>query len=140
MGRNNMTQRIKNGAERAIVYQMVIDIVKRFDDAYKAYHGRGSSLGSSLETYLIVAAVLIGEMENRLFSAHKLSSYLGLARGTVQRKLDHLESVGAVERVGTKYRVGDICAREAEHVPGMANIVVNAAAKLSKVDTEEVYS
>jgi hypothetical protein len=64
-----------------------------------------------------------------------ISSYLGLARATVQRKLDHLERVGAVERVGAEYRLGDICAREAEHVPGMINIVVNAAAKLSKLDT-----
>ena len=126
--------RIKREAERTIVYRMVIEIVRRFDVAFKQYHGRGSSLGSSLETYLIVAAVLIGEAENRLFSAHKLSSYLGLARGTVQRKLDYLETVGAVERVGAKYRLGDICAREAGHVPGMINIVVNAAAKLSKLD------
>jgi hypothetical protein len=37
--------------------------------------------------------------------------------------------------VGAKYRLGDICAREAGHVPGMINIVVNAAAKLSKLDT-----
>jgi hypothetical protein len=108
---------------------------RRTDQPRRAFHGRGSSLGSSLESYLIVAAVLIGEAEKRLFSAHKLSSYLGLARATVQRKLDHLERVGAVERVGAKYRLGDICAREAEHVPGMINIVVNAAAKLSKLDT-----
>ena len=94
--------RIKQEAERAVIYRMVIEIVQRFDAAFKQYHGRGSSLGSSLETYLIVAAVLIGEAENRLFTAHKLSSYLGLARGTVQRKLDHLETVGAVERVGAK--------------------------------------
>jgi hypothetical protein len=32
-------------------------------------------------------------------------------------------------------RIGDICAREAGHDPGMINIVVNAAAKLSKLDT-----
>jgi hypothetical protein len=127
--------RIKREAERVTLYQMVIDIVRRFDEAYRAFHGRGSSLGSSLESYLIVAAVLIGEAEKRLFSAHKLSGYLGLARGTVQRKLDHLERVGAVQRVGAKYRLGDICAREAGHVSGMINIVVNAAAKLSKLDT-----
>jgi hypothetical protein len=53
----------------------------------------------------------------------------------VQRKLDHVERVGAVERVGVKYRLGDVCAKEANHVDGMVNIVVNAAANLSKVDT-----
>jgi hypothetical protein len=127
--------RIKQEAERAIVYRMVIEIVQSFDAAFKQYHGRGSSLGSSLETYLIVAAVLIGEAENRLFTAHKLSSYLGLARGTVQRKLDHLETVGAVERIGAKYRLGDVCAKEAGHVDGMTNVVVTAATKLSKLDT-----
>jgi hypothetical protein len=40
-----------------------------------------------------------------------------------------------VERIGVKYRLGDVCAKEAGHVDGMVNIVVNAAAKLSKVDT-----
>src|SRR3974390_293978 len=63
-----------------------------------------SSLGSSLETYLIGAAVLIGEAEGQLFTAYKLASFLGLARGTVQRKLDHLERVKAVERVSLKYQ------------------------------------
>jgi DNA-binding MarR family transcriptional regulator len=127
--------RIKREAERVTLYQMVIDIVQRFDEAYRAFHGRGSSLGSSLESYLIVAAVLIGEADKRLFSAHKLSGYLGLARGTVQRKLNHLERVGAVERRRGQISTWYICATEAGHVPGMINIVVNAAAKLSKLDT-----
>jgi len=56
--------RIKRQAERVTLYQMVIDIVQRFDEAYRAFHGRGSSLGSSLESYLIVAAVLIGERKS----------------------------------------------------------------------------
>jgi hypothetical protein len=58
----------------------------------------------SLETYLIGAAVLIGEAEGQLFTAYKLASFLGLARGTVQRKLDQLERVKAVERVSLKYQ------------------------------------
>jgi hypothetical protein len=92
--------RIKREAERVTLYQMVIDIVQRFDDACRAFHGRGSSLDSSLESYLIVAAVLIGHADKHLFSAHKLSGYLGLARGTVQRKLNHLERVGASSASG----------------------------------------
>jgi hypothetical protein len=52
----------------------------------------------------------------------------------VQRKLEHLETV-AVERVGAKYRLGDVCAKEAGHVDGMTNVVVTAATKLSKLDT-----
>ena len=67
--------RIKREAERAIIYRMVIGIVQRFDAAYRQYHGRSlfsgrSSLGSSLETYLIGAAVLIGEAEGHLFTAY----------------------------------------------------------------------
>ena len=50
--------RIKLEAERVTIYRMVIDIVQRFDAPYRQYHGREDrSLGSSLETYLIVAAV-----------------------------------------------------------------------------------
>jgi len=133
--------RIKREAERAIIYCMVIGIVQRFDAAYRQYHGRSlfsgrSSLGSSLETYLIGAAVLIGEAEGQLFTAYKLASFLGLARGTVQRKLDHLERVKAVERVGVKYRVGEVSAQEAGHVDDLVRIVMSAARALSKLDTK----
>jgi hypothetical protein len=37
--------------------------------------------------------------------------------------------------IETVHRLGDVCAKEAKDVDGMVNIVVNAAAKLSKVDT-----
>jgi hypothetical protein len=134
--------KIKKEAERAIIYGMVIAIVQRFDATYRHY-GRGSSLfsgrsslGSSLETYLIGAAVLIGEAEGRLFTANKLASFLGLARGTVQRKLDHLQRVRAVERVGVKYRVGEVSAQEAGHVDDMVWIVMTAYAALSKLDSK----
>jgi len=90
----------------------------------------------SLETYLIGAAVLIGEAEGQLFTAYKLASFLGLARGTVQRKLDHLERVKAVERVGVKYRVGEVSAQEAGHVDDLVRIVMSAAGALSKLDTK----
>jgi hypothetical protein len=133
--------RIKNEAERAIIYRMVIGIVQRFDATYRQY-GRHSmfsgrrSLGSSLETYLIGAAVLIGEAEGLLFTAYKLASFLGLARGTVQRKLDHLERVKAVERIGLKYRVGEASAQEAGHVDDLVRTVMIAAGAPSKLDTE----
>src|SRR5215470_10509386 len=81
---------IKMGAERAIIYSMIMDVVRRCDAAYGKYQRRGSSIGATLETYMIVAAVLIGEMEGRLFTAQKLAQFLGFARGTVQRKLDDL--------------------------------------------------
>jgi hypothetical protein len=58
---------IKMGAERAIIYGMIMDVVRRCDAAYGKYQRRGSSIGATLETYMIVAAVLIGEMEGRPF-------------------------------------------------------------------------
>jgi len=135
--------RIKKEAERAIIYRMVIGIVQRFDATYRQYGRRSMfsgrrSLGSSLETYLIGAAVLIGEAEGQLFTAYKLASFLGLARGTVQRKLDHLERVKAVERVGLKYRVGEASAEEAGYVDDLVRTVMIAAGALSKLDTKAV--
>ena len=50
---------IKMGAERAIIYGMIMDVVRRCDAAYGKYQRRGSSIGATLETYMIVAAVLI---------------------------------------------------------------------------------
>lgn len=74
--------------------------------------------------------MLIGEAED------KLASFLGLARGTVQRKLDHLERVKAAERVGVKYRVGEVSAQEVGHVDDLVRIVMSAARALSKLDTK----
>jgi len=114
--------RIKKEAERAIIYRMVIGIVQRFDATYRQYDRRSMfcsrrSLGSSLETYLIGAAVLIGEAEGQLFTAYKLASFLGLARGTVQRKSDHLERVKAVERVGLASPASSGAIRQSRRLP-----------------------
>jgi hypothetical protein len=130
---------IKMGAERAIIYSMIMDVVRRCDAAYGKYQRKGSSIGATLETYMIVAAVLIGEMEGRLFTAQKLAAFLGFARGTVQRKLDHLMKVKAVERVSkAQYRLGEISLQETAHVTGMINVVHAACAALSKLDKKEV--
>ena len=113
---------IKMGAERAIIYSMIMDVVRRCDAAYGKYQRRGSSVGATLETYMIVAAVLIGEMEGRLFTSQKLAHFLGFARGTVQRKLDYLLKVRAVERVNrSQYRLGETSLQETAHVPGIVN-------------------
>jgi hypothetical protein len=116
---------IKMGAERAIVYGMIMDVVRRCDAAYGKYQRRGSSIGATLETYMIVAGVLIGEMQGRLFTAQKLAQYLGFARGTVQRKLDYLMKV--------KYRLGETSLQETAHVEGIVNVVHAACAALSKL-------
>ena len=128
---------IEMGAERAIIYSMIMDVVRRCDAAYGKYQRRGSSVGATLETYMIVAAVLIGEMEGRLFTAQKLAHFLGFARGTVQRKLDYLLKVRAVERVNrSQYRLGETSLQETAHVPGIVNVVHAACAALSKMGTK----
>jgi hypothetical protein len=125
---------IKMGAERAIIYGMIMDVVRRCDAAYGKYQRRGSSIGATLETYMIVAAVLTGEMECRLFTAQKLAQFLGFARGTVQRKLDYLVKVKAVERFGrAQYRLGETSLQETAHVEGIVNVVHAACAALSKL-------
>src|SRR5262249_34007375 len=43
---------IKMGAERAIIYSMIMDVVRRCDAAYGKYQRRGSSVGATLETYI----------------------------------------------------------------------------------------
>jgi hypothetical protein len=44
--------------------------------------------------------------------------------------------VKAVERVGLKYRVGEVSAQEAGHVDDLVQIVITAAGALSKLDTK----
>ena len=131
---SSIPRTIKMGAERAIIFGMIMDVVRRCDAAYGKYQRRGSSIGATLETYMIVAAVLIGEMEGRLFTAQKLAQYLGFARGTVQRKLDYLMKVKAVERVNrSQYRLGETSLQETAHVEGIVNVVHAACAALSKL-------
>jgi hypothetical protein len=119
------------GAERAIIYGMIMDVVRRCDAAVPTPR---FNIGATLETYMIVAAVLIGEMQGRLFTAQKLAQYLGFARGTVQRKLDYLMKVKAVERVNrSQYRLGETSLQETAHVEGIVNVVHAACAALSKL-------
>ena len=63
--------------------------------------------------------------------------FLGFARGTVQRKLDYLLKVRAVERVNrSHYRLGETSLQETAHVPGIVNVVHAACAALSKMGTK----
>jgi hypothetical protein len=138
-GGDKMTHRIKRKDERVILYRMIIDFVQTFDAAFKQLHGRpaGSSLGASLEDYFIKITVLVGDAEGRCFTAHKLSTFLGMPRSTVDRRLRHLEKIGVIERVsGGKYRLGSIDAEAAgQYIDDLINLVETAAAKLSKIDT-----
>jgi len=62
------------------------------------------------------------------------SDNLGFARGTVQRKLDYLMKVKAVERVNRyQYRLGETSLQETAHVEGIVNVVHAVCAALSKL-------
>ena len=100
--------------------------------------GGAAKVGASLEDYLIISTVMLGEAEGRLFTAYKLAAYLKVLRSTVQRKLDQ---VGSVERKeGGQYSISSMWANETSHVDRMVKIIKTACAELSKMGTRWVYT
>ncbi len=49
----------------------------------------------------VLACIIIGHVDGRPVSAHKIALSLGLPRATVQRRLDLLEGLGHIERHAT---------------------------------------
>jgi Fic family protein len=130
--------RVRRQDERVVAARLTIDLLRNFDEVYRSHSGVvAKNVGASLEDYVIATIVLIGEAEGRLFTAHKLATYLNLPRSTVQRKLDHLESDAAVERVdGGMYRLSPQCANETRHVDRAVKLITAASAALSKMGTK----
>jgi Fic family protein len=131
---NPTTTRIKRQHERVIGSRLTIDLLNNFDQVWRRHFGKAANVGASLEDYVLLTVVLMGEAEGRLFTAHKLAAYLKVPRSTVQRKLDHLEEVGSVERMeGGQYRISSMWANETSHVDRMVKIIKTASAELSKM-------
>ena len=133
---NPTTTRIKRQHERVIGSRLTIDLLNNFDQVWRRNFGKAANVGASLEDYVLLTVVLVGEAEGRSFTAHKLAAYLKVPRSTVQRKLDHLEEVGSVERMERgQYRINSIWANETSHVDRMVKIIKTACAELSKMGT-----
>lgn len=71
---------------RVVILRAMIEIVRTY---YQA-NFKTDKFGSNIELGFVLFAVLIGQAENQLMTATDISSYLGMPRPTVARKLKQL--------------------------------------------------
>lgn len=64
-----------------------------------------SGFGSNVELLLVLMGVFIGDAEGRPTTATKISSYCGIPRATVYRRLDRLIQLKKVARDGQSYHL-----------------------------------
>ena len=65
---NPTTTRIKRQHERVIGSRLTIDLLNNFDQVWRRHFGKAANVGASLEDYVLLTVVLMGEAEGRLFS------------------------------------------------------------------------
>lgn len=95
--------------------------------------------GSRATDILLLGGVFIGTAEGRPMNASKLSTFVGVPRATVIRRMAELEGDGLVRRVGAAY-VFDFAAaagrpRYNTVSAELQRVVLRTATALSKLDT-----
>lgn len=76
-------ENLERADTRAAILRCSIDIFRTY---YRAYFN-DDDFGANPEFGFILFAVAIGQAEQRLMSASDISSFIGLSRATVSRKL-----------------------------------------------------
>lgn len=132
-----MPMTIKNAEHRKVVLKMTIEIVVALCKAYFD-EKRPSDRANDM---LICAALIVGQVEGHPLNASKVAGWVGMARPTVIRRLESLERRGIVERIGKRFKVRQEVANN-ERVLSVGiearGLIVDAAAKLSKLDTKAI--
>lgn len=97
--------------------------------------------GTEAPEILVASALMLGTCEGRALSMSKIADLSGLPRNTCQRRVDELVALGFVKRTSRGYVVTPEALSSEEglgKVREMARIVLDAAAKLSEMDTKAV--
>lgn len=109
-GRRGLRTRAKHmaiyrGRERALLAKMMIGLVKII---HRGKFGPGASLAGEVETLLLAAAVLLGDVAGRPKSASDIARIMNIPRSTAIRKLAHLIDARVIERQGRRYHTRDV--------------------------------
>lgn len=124
---------------RGEVARTLVEILR----AYSVINFQSQAVGDTIEQSLIVSAIIIGQADGKLMTASDISSYLGMPRPTVVRKLQRV----AVARKLRKMRIGNrVCyfledANDYRVLAGLVPImeaVKGLSVALSKLDTKPV--
>ncbi len=132
-----MPKTIKNAQHRKVVLKMTIEILRLFCKAYFD----GDRPADRVNDVLIVAAIVVGQVEGHPLNASKVAEWVAMARPTVIRRLAALEKKGVLVRDG---RVFKACHEVVNSDPVVAagvkarELIFTACAQLSKLDTKPV--
>jgi hypothetical protein len=92
---------IKFGHERYVLADTVVRLVEEFRDDYIP----GSKTWEAFELLLILRRMLDVHQRNKGSSALGLSRAIDMPRTTVQRRLESLKKMGAIEQDGARFAV-----------------------------------
>ena len=106
-----------NGGNAALMMRRAVDDMRALSMVLLGQHRFASHAGD----VLLLAAVAIGDMEQRPMTAYKLAAYVGMPRGTVLRRLARMARAGLVARDGRRrYGLTDEGRRRAARAAGKA--------------------
>lgn len=87
-------------AERFRLVQMYVSLTRA---SYELAFPTRKDFGANLESMLVLMGVFLGDAEGRPTSVTKISTYCGVPRASVYRRLEELIKLKKVERLGRRY-------------------------------------
>jgi hypothetical protein len=133
-----MLNGIQNPHQRRITARTMLDLFRLWSATFLDSDRFGVKSGD----LLILAAVLVGQLEGRPMNASKLSDYSGIPRPTVVRMLRTMGRRGMIERVDKN---GFIASPSMMNTPqaiacaGKARaLIVEMGGELSKLDSDAI--
>jgi hypothetical protein len=113
--------------ERALIAQLIIDLLKTAHSARLKLAGAKPSLASDVESMLLGYAVLIGHVSGKPRNASEIGRALEIPRATAQRKLDELQKNGIIIRRGSKYHLADLNKADDNYIDKCLWLIKHAA-------------
>jgi hypothetical protein len=131
----DIARHVKYPHHRIIISKMVIDVMRMLTSTYFEVE----SFGSSVDEILLVIAVFIGQAEGRPLNAYKLSSFVGIPRATVIRKMKRMQKHRYVEQDESGKYLLPIAALNSRNVintlAAVVRRIVDTGHQLSKMDS-----
>lgn len=93
---------IERADERKIVCRFILDLSRTLT------RWEPLTTGDIMETMLVLAAVVLGDLDGRPFRVSKLAEFLVIPRGTLQRRLKDLAAKGYILRTREGTYVGNV--------------------------------
>lgn len=128
---------IKYARQRRVIAHLYLEMSRQFgQDTY----AKGKNRTARLDYAQVIAAILVGHVEDRPFTVTKLSAYLDMPRPNVLRKLEGLKRDGVVKKVGNKFCLVPEAVNHDQWTGPLLSIgreIVRAGKKLERLDDHD---